>query len=128
LLFVCFVFSPLMRQQKNCFPDINTRTGGWRNNTKIIRTETLVHLNLGIFFFSVLLSSLCPSNACIAQRWLVYYLSLFISLALHFSFFFFSLFSFLSLLPISSYPSILDITSFTIASWIILNYKQVQGQ
>jgi hypothetical protein len=28
-----------------------SRTGGWGTNTKIIRTETLLHLNLEIFFY-----------------------------------------------------------------------------
>jgi hypothetical protein len=83
LLFVCFVLSLLMRQWQNFFPDTNTRTGGWRTNTKTIKTETLLHLNLGIFFFfSVLLSYFCLSNACIAHHWLVHYLSLFNTLAL----------------------------------------------
>jgi hypothetical protein len=52
--FVClfvFFFSPLMSQWQNFFPDTNTRTRGWRTNTKIIKTETLLQLNLGIFFF-----------------------------------------------------------------------------
>jgi hypothetical protein len=41
-----------------------------------------LHVNLGGFFFFS--SSLCLSNACLAYRWLVHYLSLFISLALVF--------------------------------------------
>jgi hypothetical protein len=28
LLFICFAFFPLIRQQQNFFPDTNTRTGG----------------------------------------------------------------------------------------------------
>jgi hypothetical protein len=69
-------------------------------NTKIINTETLLHLNLEIFlyihtyFFIYLLfiiylfiyfyfqSSLCLSNAFSACGWLVHCLSLFISLKL----------------------------------------------
>jgi hypothetical protein len=54
-----------MRQQ-DYFSDTNTRTAGWRTNTKVIKTETLLHLNLGIFI--LLLSSLCLSNACLAYR------------------------------------------------------------
>jgi hypothetical protein len=56
--FFCFVlfFSPLMRQQQNYFADTNTRTGGKRTNTKIIKTETFLHL--GIFFFIILALSL----------------------------------------------------------------------
>jgi hypothetical protein len=52
-LFVCFgfgFFSPLMRQWLNYFWDTISRIGGWGTNTKIIKTETLLHLNLGIFF------------------------------------------------------------------------------
>jgi hypothetical protein len=80
VIFFCF-FSPLMRQQQNLFSDTNTRTGGWSTNTKIIKSETLLHLNLGIFL--LLLSSLCLSNACWVHHWLVHYLLLFISLALY---------------------------------------------
>jgi hypothetical protein len=75
-------FPPFMRKQQNFFSESNTRTGGWRTNTKIIKTETSLHLNLGIFL--LLSSSLCLSNACLAHHWLVHYLSLFISLALYF--------------------------------------------
>jgi hypothetical protein len=75
----CLFFSPLMRQQ-NYFWDTIPRIGGWGTNTKIIKTETLLHLNLEIFFKF----SLCLSNTCLAYCWLVHYLSLFISLALFF--------------------------------------------
>jgi hypothetical protein len=47
--FVLF-FSPLMRQWQNYVWDIISRIGGWGMNTKIIKTETLLHLNLEIFF------------------------------------------------------------------------------
>jgi hypothetical protein len=56
LFFVCLFalfYSPLrqrQRQRQNFFPDTNTRTRGWRINTKIIKTETLLHLNMGIVF------------------------------------------------------------------------------
>jgi hypothetical protein len=43
-----FVFPPLMRQQHNYFWDTISRIGHWGNNTKIIKTETLLHLNLEI--------------------------------------------------------------------------------
>jgi hypothetical protein len=85
-VFCLLVFSPLVRQWQNFIVDTNTRTWGWRTNSKIIKTENLLHLNLGIFFlfFSVLLSLLCLCNACLVHHWLVHYLSLFISLALLF--------------------------------------------
>jgi hypothetical protein len=87
--------------------------GCWRTSTKSIKTETLLHLNLGnfiylfiylfIFFF---LSSLCLSNVCLARHWLLHYLSLFISSALFFSFaffpFFFTFFAFPLLSPFHS--------------------------
>jgi hypothetical protein len=88
----CFVlfFSPLMRQWQNYFWDTISRTGGWGTITKIIKIETLLHLNLEIFFrlfififyYYFFQSSLCLSNACSAYCWLVHYLSLFISLKL----------------------------------------------
>jgi hypothetical protein len=46
-----------MRQWQNYFREIISRIGGWGTNTKIIKTETVLHLNLGHFvvFFSFLL-------------------------------------------------------------------------
>jgi hypothetical protein len=119
LLFVYFVVSPLMRQQQNFFPDTNTRTGRWRTNTKIIKTETLLHLNLRIFFFffSVLLSSLGLSNSCVAHHWLVHYLSVYfigsiiVCVCTHMCLFgFFFPFSLHSLLFLFSHPCTLEIT------------------
>jgi hypothetical protein len=49
--FVLFYFSPLMRQLQNNIWDTISRTGGWGTNTKIIKTETSLHLNLEIFNF-----------------------------------------------------------------------------
>jgi hypothetical protein len=69
-----------MRQWQNYFPGTKTRTRSWRSSTKLIKTEILLHLNLGIFFI------LCLSNVCLAYHWLVYFLSLFISLGLYFFF------------------------------------------
>jgi hypothetical protein len=100
-------FSPLMRQPQNYFWDTISRIGGWGMNTKIIKTEALLHLNLEIFlnFFNFLYiyffhlfifnfqSSLCLSNACSAYGWLVHYLSLFISLKNFFVCFFVLYFS-----------------------------------
>jgi hypothetical protein len=82
LCLICFggFFSPLMRQWQNYFWDTISRIGGWGTNTKIIKTETLLHLNLDIFFKS----SPCLSNACLDYCSLVHYLSLFISLTLFF--------------------------------------------
>jgi hypothetical protein len=118
-----FFFLPLMRQWQNYFWDIICRIEGWGTNTKIIKIETLLHLNLGIFF----LSSLCPFNACLAYCWSEHSLSLFISLTLFFLlliwFFFFYLFvclffpfSLPSWLSLSSHPSILNITIVIITS------------
>jgi hypothetical protein len=45
------VFSPLMRQPQYYFWDTISRIAGWGTNTKIIKTETLLHLNLKIFKF-----------------------------------------------------------------------------
>jgi hypothetical protein len=50
------VFSPLMRQPQNYFWGTISRIGGWRTNTKIINTETLLHLNLEIFLIFFLFS------------------------------------------------------------------------
>jgi hypothetical protein len=46
-----FSLSPLMRQWQNYYSDTNTRTGCWRTSTKSIKTETLLHLNLGNFIY-----------------------------------------------------------------------------
>jgi hypothetical protein len=104
----CFSFAllfyPLMRQQQNYFWDTTSRTGDWGAKTKIIKNETLLHLNLEIFFHLFIFlflflfffifnfqSSLCLSNAYSAYSWLVLCLFLFISLKL---FLFISLFVF----------------------------------
>jgi hypothetical protein len=106
-------FSPLMRW-RNYFWDTISRIGGWGTNTKIIKTETLLHLNLEIFKnIFIFQSSLCLSNACLAYCWLIHYLSLFISLKLCFVYllvYLFFPFSLTSLLSLSSHPSILNIT------------------
>jgi hypothetical protein len=79
----------LMRQQQNYFWVTISKIAGWETNTKIIQTETLLHLNLEIFLlflfllifyfiFSQSSVSLMPVQLC----WLLYYLSLFISLKL----------------------------------------------
>jgi hypothetical protein len=54
---ICFVllFSPLMRQWQNYFWDTISRIGGWGTNTKIIKIETLLPLNLEIFFYFIYL-------------------------------------------------------------------------
>jgi hypothetical protein len=49
VLFFLVFFSHLMRQQQNYLWDTISRIGGWRANTSIIKTETLLHLNLEIF-------------------------------------------------------------------------------
>jgi hypothetical protein len=102
VLFVLFCFqffSLLMRQWQNYFWDTISRIGSWGANTKIIKTETLLHLNLEIFFIYLLFllffilyfrSSHYLSNACLAYCWLVHYLSLFISLKLFLFVLFFS--------------------------------------
>jgi hypothetical protein len=126
----CFVFSPLMRQQQNHFWDTIYRIGGWGMNTKIIKTETLLHLKLEIFillFFSFIyflffISIFYLSNACSAFCWLIHYLSLFISLKLCCLFCFFYLFVYLffpfCLTPLFSisHSSILNITIVIITS------------
>jgi hypothetical protein len=82
-----------MRQLQNNIWGTISRNGGWGMNTKIIKTETLLHLNLEIFFIYIFLfiylfiyfhlfifyfqSSLCLSNAFSAYGWLVHCLSLF---------------------------------------------------
>jgi hypothetical protein len=125
--FFCFVlfFSPWMRQLQNYFWDTISRIGGWGTKTKIIKTETLLHLNLEILKFYLFIylfiyfsqSSLCLSNACSAYCCLVHYLFMFILLKLLFFFFylFFPL-SLTSLVSLSSYPSILNITIVIITS------------
>jgi hypothetical protein len=131
-----------MRQPQNYFWDTICRIGGWQTNTKIIKTETLLHLNLEIFlyilfiylffplffllFFIFLIfyfqSSLCLSNACSAYCSLVHYFSLFISLKLFSLFCFFLLvylffpFPLTFLLSIAFHPSILNITRAIITS------------
>jgi hypothetical protein len=83
-----WIFFLLMRWQ-NYFWDTISRIGGWGTNTKIIKTEILLHLNLEIFilfylfyfiYFYFFNPLLCLYNACLDYCWLVHYLSLFISL------------------------------------------------
>jgi hypothetical protein len=50
VLFLWFFFSTLVRKWQNYFWDTISRIGGGGTNTKIIKTETLLHLNLEIFF------------------------------------------------------------------------------
>jgi hypothetical protein len=86
--FAFLVFFLLMRQWQNYFWHTISRIGGWRTNAKIIKTETLLHLNLEIFFSLIILffififfqflfylfyflCSLCFSNACSTYCWLV---------------------------------------------------------
>jgi hypothetical protein len=106
-------FSPLMRQWQKCFRDTISRIGGWGTNTKIIKTKTLLHLNLGIFEFFLFIffsqSSLCLSNACLAYCWLVHCLSLFISLKL----LFFCLFL---LICLFAFPSFFNFFTFPLLS------------
>jgi hypothetical protein len=94
-------FSPLKRQRQNYFWDTISRIGGWGNNIKIIKTETLLHLNLEIFFnYSIFcqlfiylfFNHLCLSNACSSYYWY-----LFISLKLFCLFLCFVVFYFLFL-------------------------------
>jgi hypothetical protein len=73
-------FSPIMRQWQNYFWDTISRIAVWDTNTKIIKTETLLHLNIKIFLYIFFFSILWLSNVCSAYGWLVHYLSLFISL------------------------------------------------
>jgi hypothetical protein len=40
-----------MRQPQNNIWGTISRIGGWETNTKIIKNETLLHLNLEIFLF-----------------------------------------------------------------------------
>jgi hypothetical protein len=112
-----FFFPPLMRQRQNYFWDTISRTGGWGTNNKIIKTETLLHLNLEIYFI-LFHFQYSLSNACLAYCWLVSYLSLFISLKLvcFLQVYLFFPFSLPSLLSFSSQPSILNITIAIITS------------
>jgi hypothetical protein len=49
--FFFFIYvTPLMRQLQNNIWGTISRIGGWRTNTKIINTETSLHLNLDFFF------------------------------------------------------------------------------
>jgi hypothetical protein len=50
--FVLFYVTPLMRQLQNNIWGTISRTGGWGTNTKIIKTETSLHLNSEVFFLS----------------------------------------------------------------------------
>jgi hypothetical protein len=87
-----------MRRWQNYFWDTISRIEGYGTNTKIIKTETLLHFNLEIFFhlfiFYFFQSSLCLSHACSAYSWLVHYLSLFIYFKLLFLHLFVCLFCF----------------------------------
>jgi hypothetical protein len=59
-----------MTQQQNYYSDTNT--GCWRTNTKSIKTETLLLLNLEnkfyLFYFLIIIITLCISNACLAHH------------------------------------------------------------
>jgi hypothetical protein len=44
--FILFSVTPLMRQLQNNIWGTITRNGGWGTNTKIIKTETSLHMNL----------------------------------------------------------------------------------
>jgi hypothetical protein len=87
-------FFPLVRQWQSYYSNTNTRTGCWRSNTRTIKTETLLHLNLGLFFlffFSLLFSFFSFFlNAYLLHCWLVHYLSLLVSSVLKFFSLFFS--------------------------------------
>jgi hypothetical protein len=107
--FVLFYVTPLMRQLQNNISGTISRIGGWGMNTKIIKTETSLHLNLegfffifyfilyiyfflsftyflfsflSLFFLFFIFNPLCLSNAFSAYSRLVHWLSLFISLKL----------------------------------------------
>jgi hypothetical protein len=70
-LLVCFVFMVFFPFDETMTEDVwdtISRIGGWRTKTKIIKTETLLHLNLEIFFPT----SPCLSNASLANCWLVH--------------------------------------------------------
>jgi hypothetical protein len=49
--FVLFYFSSLKRQLQNNICGTISRVGGWGTNTKIIKTEILLHLNLEIYIY-----------------------------------------------------------------------------
>jgi hypothetical protein len=49
--FVLLYVSPLLRQLQNNIWGTISRTAGWEMNTKIIKTEISLHLNLEGFFF-----------------------------------------------------------------------------
>jgi hypothetical protein len=53
--FVLFYFSPLMRQLQNNNWGTISRIGGWGTNTKIIKTETSLNLNLENFYLLICL-------------------------------------------------------------------------
>jgi hypothetical protein len=119
--FILLYVFPLMRQLQSNIWGIICKTVAWGTNTKILKTETLLHLNLEVFIFYFVLfyiytffsfiylffifiliftlfifyfqSFLCLSNAFSAYGWLVHCLSLFISLKL---FLFVALFCFFS--------------------------------
>jgi hypothetical protein len=108
--FVLFYVIPLMRQLQNNIWGTISRIGGRGMNTKIIKTETSLHLNLegfifyfilfyfiyffsfcyflfsflSLFFLFFIFNPLCLSNAFSAYSRLVHWLSLFISLKLLF--------------------------------------------
>jgi hypothetical protein len=104
-------FSPLMRQWQKYFWDTISSIGGWGTSSKIIKTETLLHLNLKIFLYFLFLfllflfyffsQSLCLSNVHSTYCWLVQYHSLFISLKL---LFFTCLFVFPFFFPFFAFP------------------------
>jgi hypothetical protein len=101
--FVLLYASSLMRQLQNNIWGTISRIRGWGMNTKIIKTEISLHLNLGVFIFYFALfyfinvcfflsftyflifiliftlfifyfqSSLCLSNAFSAYGWLVHF-------------------------------------------------------
>jgi hypothetical protein len=90
----CFVLlcSPLMRQQQSYFWDTISMIGDLGTNTKIIKTATLLHLNLEIFYLFIYFSfiyfnfhfifyfqsSLCLSKDFSDYSWLVHYLFLYL--------------------------------------------------
>jgi hypothetical protein len=82
-LFVClFLFFPLWWDNNRT--TLQAPTPGLEaegQTKKLIRLKLYCIWTWG-FLFLFFLSALCLSNTCLAYRWLVYYLSLFISLAL----------------------------------------------
>jgi hypothetical protein len=87
--FVLFYSSPLVRQLQNNISGTISRIGGWGMNTKIIKNETSLHLNLEIFFSFSFISIYILS-------FYTYFLFLFLSL--YFLFFIFNCLS-VSLMP-----------------------------